>query len=62
MDIKQVIVNKEHFYGLGTDNKMYRWDYTQATWMPEYNTGEKQEPAQVFYPHREQGGSYDPFA
>lgn len=42
MEIRQIVsVNNDgivSFYGLGKDNKMYRWDYGKAEWISYWNT------------------------
>jgi hypothetical protein len=37
MEIKEIAIKDSTVYGLGTDNKMYRWDYGVAAWIPFWN-------------------------
>lgn len=39
MHIRQIIEVKDFIFGLGDDEKMYRWDFKTATWMPYWNQG-----------------------
>jgi hypothetical protein len=36
--IQQIISMENKICGLGTDNKMYRWDYGKGEWVPNWNT------------------------
>lgn len=35
--IQQIVAIESKICGLGDDNKMYRWDYGKATWVPNWN-------------------------
>jgi len=36
MEIKQILQVHDIMYGLADDNKMYRWDFASASWVPHW--------------------------
>jgi hypothetical protein len=43
MHIRQIIEVKDFIFGLGDDEKMYRWDFKSASWMPYWNQGSSED-------------------
>lgn len=35
--IQQIVALDNKICGLGTDNKVYRWDYGKGAWAPNWN-------------------------
>jgi hypothetical protein len=42
--IQQIVSMESKICGLGTDNKMYRWDYGKGAWVPNWNTAGEDIP------------------
>lgn len=43
MEIKQIVEARDLVFGLGVDNKMYKWDFNQGMWVPFWNPNQKSE-------------------
>ncbi|MBY0293812.1 hypothetical protein K2Q08_00580 [Patescibacteria group bacterium] len=52
MEIKQILLKEDYIYGLGEDNKMYRWlsptGSTNGQWMPYLHELSEEEKAEYF--------------
>lgn len=40
--IIQIVALENKICGLGDDNKVYRWDYGNGGWVPNWNTAAEQ--------------------
>lgn len=55
--IIQVVYKDPNIYGLAEDNKMYRWDFGQAKWIPFWKTEQGESIAPTSNPS--EGGSIE---